>query len=291
MYARVGAFRLTTYDGSFQMQASMSPEADISRQDPPPNPLGGKTLIVDQQDATFYPRPSAALKDAGELDQVFIRPGVYEDKVFMADRPVLLIGAGRDVVQIFSRRGGPLYLQRVPSGRISGLTFRYVGSDQHSAMNILDSSCTITQCRAMEGILSGVVMYGPECRAAFIDNEVCDNRESGIFVFAGAQPRVAENVCCRNHHFGIAVRDPGSHPELVRNRCSDNWLSGMLLFHHAEALLVDNVCAGNRHWGIVMTPETHLSPARGALMEANVLMPNPRGPLQVTETPLSEIGR
>ncbi|HKY72947.1 MAG TPA: hypothetical protein VJL88_13590, partial [Nitrospira sp.] len=107
----------------------MSPEAEIARPDPPSNPLGGKTLIVDQQDAMCYPRPSAALKDAGELDQVFVRPGVYEDKVFMADRPLLLIGAGRDVVQIFSRRGGPLYLQRVPSGRISGLTFRYIGSD------------------------------------------------------------------------------------------------------------------------------------------------------------------
>ena len=96
-------------------------------------------------------------------------------------RPVLLIGAGRDTVEIFSRRGGPLYLQRVIGGRISGITFRYVGSDQHSAINIFDSSCTITQCRATEGILSGVVIYGAECRPSFIDNEVCLNRESGIF--------------------------------------------------------------------------------------------------------------
>ena len=65
----------------------------------------------------------------------------------------------------------------------------------------------------------------------------------------------------------------------------------MLLFHHAEALLVDNVCADNRHWGIVMTPETRLSPGRDALAQANVLMPNPRGAMNVTETPLSEIGR
>jgi hypothetical protein len=269
----------------------MSSQAETIQDDPPPNPLGGRTLIVDSQNPALYPRPSAAIQEAGERDQVFVRAGTYEDKVFLADRPILLIGAGRDAVQIFSRRGGPLYLQRVPSGRISGMTFRYVGSDQHSAMNILDSSCTVTQCRAMEGILSGVVMYGPECRAAFIDNEVCDNRESGIFIFAGAQPRVADNTCRRNHHFGIAVRDPGSHPELVRNQCGDNWLSGMLLFHHAEALLVDNVCADNRHWGIVMTPETLLSPTRDALTEANVLMPNPRGALYVTEAPLSEIGR
>lgn len=269
----------------------MSSKAETTQHDPPPNPFGGKTLIVDWQDPGVFPRPSAALKEAGELDQVFVRAGTYEDKVFVADRPILLIGAGRDAVQIFSRRGGPLYLQRVPSGRISGMTFRYVGSDQHSAMNILDSTCTVTQCRAMEGILSGVVMYGPECHAAFIDNEVCDNRESGIFVFAGAHPRVADNTCRRNHHFGIAVRDAGSHPELVRNRCSDNWLSGMLLFHHAEALLVDNVCTDNRHWGIVVTPETRLSPGRDALVQANVLMPNPRGAVYVTETPLSEIGR
>lgn len=174
--------------------------------EPPPNPKGGKTLIVDARDPAAYIRPSAALKDAGEDDQVFIRPGVYEDKVFVADKPVRLVGAGRDHVQIYSRRGGPLYLQRVPHGMISGITFRYVGSDQHSAMNVLDSVCTITQCRAMEGILSGVVIYGPEARPTFIDNEVCSNRESGIFVFAGAQPRVAQNVCYGNHHFGVADR-------------------------------------------------------------------------------------
>jgi hypothetical protein len=65
----------------------------------------------------------------------------------------------------------------------------------------------------------------------------------------------------------------------------------MLLFHHAAALLVDNVCADNRHWGIVMTPETQLSPPRDTLAHTNVLVPNPRGAMQVTETPLSEIGR
>jgi parallel beta-helix repeat protein len=269
----------------------MSLEPESMRLNPPPNPLGGKTLIVDWQDPSAYPRPSAALKEAGEHDQVFVRAGVYEDKIFLADRPILLTGAGREAVQVFSRRGGPLYLQRVPSGRISGLTFRYIGSDQHSAMNILDSSCTVTQCRAMDGILSGVVMYGPECRVTFIDNEVSGNRESGIFVFAGAQPRLADNACRGNHHFGIAVRDHGSHPELVRNRCTDNWLSGMLLFHHAEALLVDNVCVDNRHWGIVMTPETRLSPSGEALAQTNRLAANPRGAVHVTETPLSEIGR
>ncbi len=74
--------------------------------EPPPNPKGGRTLIVDARDPHAYIRPSAALKEAGETDQVFIRPGVYEDKVFVADHPVLLIGAGRDHVQIYSRRGG-----------------------------------------------------------------------------------------------------------------------------------------------------------------------------------------
>lgn len=259
--------------------------------DPPPNPLGGKTLVVDAQDSTAFPRPSAALLQAGEHDQVFVRPGIYEDKIFLTERPVHLVGAGRDAVQIFSRRGGPLYLQRVPVGRISGITFRYVGSDQHSAINILDSTCTVTQCRATEGILSGVVIYGPESRATFADNEVCRNRESGIFVFAGAQPRVADNLCFGNHHFGIAVRDHGSHPELVRNVCRDNMLSGMLLFHYAEAMVLDNTCHENQHWGLVMTPDCHPTPGRDGLEEANVLMPNPRGTIVVTESPLADIGR
>jgi hypothetical protein len=198
--------------------------------EPPPNLLGGRTLIVDAHDPDAYPRPSAALKDAKSEDHVFVRPGLYEDKIFMVERPIHLIGAGRDHVQIFSRRGGPFYLQQVPEGRIAGITFRYVGSDPHSAINILDSTCTVSGCRAMEGVLSGVVLYGPRCRPSLIDNEVCQNRESGIFVFAGARPYVAQNRCFANHHFGIAVRDQGSAPDLVRNVCRDNMLSGISIF-------------------------------------------------------------
>ncbi|BCA55508.1 hypothetical protein W02_26480 [Nitrospira sp. KM1] len=257
----------------------------------PDNPHGGRTLIVDGQDPRAYQKPSEALKEAEERDQIFVKPGMYEDKVFVAERPIFLIGAGRDAVQIYSRRGGPLYLQQVKTGRISGITFRYVGSDQHSAMNLLDSTCVVTQCRAKEGILSGVVIYGPSSRPTFVDNEVCDNRESGIFVFAGAQPRVADNICRNNHHFGIAVRDAGSRPELVRNHCCENMLSGILLFHHAEAFLMDNRCAGNMHWGMVITPDASATPGADQLVNSNVFYPNPRGTILVTDSPLAEIGR
>src|SRR5256712_10392151 len=136
--------------------------------EPPPNPAGGDTLIVDASDSSAFERPSAALKHAKPEDQIFIRPGVYEDKIVIMDRPVLLIGAGRDAVQIFSRRGGPLYLQSRPNGRIIGVTFRSLGRDQKSALNIPDSTRTIRPCRATEGILSGIVMYGPACRATLI---------------------------------------------------------------------------------------------------------------------------
>lgn len=263
---------------------------DMEEQDVP-LPAGSRALIVDATDARSYSLPSAALRDAGEHDRVYIRPGIYEDKVFVSDRPVWLIGAGRDRVQIYCRRGGPLYLQRVSGGRIAGITFRYVGSDQHAAMNVLDATCVISRCRAMEGILSGVILYGPECRVTFSENEVCRNRESGIFVFAGAQPRVADNRCFENHHFGIAVRDEGSLPEIIRNQCDNNMLSGMLLFHDASALLVDNVCRDNQHWGIVMTPDAHPNPAVSELPGMNQLAANPRGACTITDEPLSDIGR
>lgn len=258
---------------------------------PPPNPEGGKTLIVDQADPACYPRPSAALKDAGPDDQVFVRPGIYEDRLFTAQQPIQLIGAGRDHVQIFSRRSGPLYLQQVPGGRISGITFRYVGSDQHSAINIFDSTCTISQCRATEGLLSGIVIYGPNCRPSLIDNEVCRNRESGIFSFAGAQPYLTRNVCFHNHHFGLAVRDDGTRPDFLKNICRHNMLSGMLLFHGAQALVLENECYDNCHWGLVMTPDSRSTPELDQLLSCNVLTENPRGACIVTEQPLGEIGR
>lgn len=259
--------------------------------EPPENPAGGRTLIVDSSDPGAFPRPSAALKEARAEDQVFVRPGLYEDKIFLTHKPVRLIGAGLDQVQIFSRRGGPLYLQHLPEGLISGMTFRYIGSDPHSAINILDSVCTLTRCRIMEGVLSGIVIYGPQCRPTLIENEVCFNRESGIFIFAGARPYLSKNECYANHHFGIAVRDPESRPDLVRNLCRNNMLSGMLMFYHAEAMVLENVCRDNQHWGFVTTPECDTTPDREALPTANTFLPNPRGPLVVTEEPLAEIGR
>src|SRR2546427_2302194 len=96
--------------------------------EPPPNPAGGDTLIVDASDPSAFERPSAALKHAKPEDQIFIRPGVYEDKIVIMDRPVLLIGAGRDAVQIFSRRGRPLDPQAAPRGRDMRTTFPYPGS-------------------------------------------------------------------------------------------------------------------------------------------------------------------
>lgn len=257
----------------------------------PQNPLGGRTLIVDARDERYYPRPSMALEDAREDDQIYIRAGIYEDKIFINGRTVRLLGAGRDHVTVFSRRGGPFYMQRVSGGTVSGITFRYVGSDQHAAINVLDSTCVISQCRAREGLLSGVLLYGPECRVIFAENEVCFNRESGIFVFAGAQPRVVANLCFDNHHFGIAVRDPASHPELVRNVCERNMLSGMLLFSQAGALLLDNVCRRNYQWGVVLTPDAKPNPIVTELPAMNKLDDNPRGAFTATKQPLKDIGR
>ena len=257
----------------------------------PENPLGGRTLIVDAQDERYYPSPGMALTDAREDDQVYIRPGIYEDKIFVSERSLHLVGAGRDQVTIFSRRGGPLYLQRVSRGTVSDITFRYVGSDQHAAINVLDSACTISRCRARDGVLSGVLLYGPECSVVFTENEVCGNRESGIFVFAGARPRVVANQCFDNYHFGIAVRDPTTQPELIRNLCEKNMLSGILLFSQAGALLLDNICRQNHQWGVVMTPDAKPNPVQPELQAMNRVFDNPRGTMTTTEQPLIDIGR
>ena len=259
--------------------------------EPPPNPLGGKTLIVDPHRSDCFALPSAALNQADATDQIFIRPGNYEDRLVVTERPIYLIGAGRDQVTIFNRRSGPCYLQRVSGGQISGITFRYVGSDQHSALNILDSTCTISHCRAMEGLLSGVVIYGPDCRPTLLENEICYNRESGLFAFAGAQPYLRENQCFSNHHFGIAARDQGTRPDIIKNICRDNMLSGLLLFSKSQALILDNTFEQNALWGAVLTPDSEPTPKAEELAQSNTFSDNPRGEYTITSEPLADIGR
>jgi len=259
--------------------------------EPPPNPLGGKTLVVDRDRSECFTLPSEALAEAKEHDQIFIRSGIYEDRLVVTDRPIHLIGADRDQVTIFNRRSGPCYLQRVSGGQITGVTFRYVGSDQHSALNILDSVCTISHCRATEGLLSGIVIYGPDCRPTLIGNEISHNRESGIFSFAGAQPYLRENNCFGNHHFGIAARDADTRPDIIKNICRGNMLSGILLFHLAKALILENTCAENAHWGVVLTPDCEITPKPEDLHQSNQLADNPRGAYTITTKPLSDIGR
>jgi len=246
---------------------------------------------VDPSRAGCFALPSEALLEAKPNDQIFIQPGTYEDRLVITERPVCLIGAGRDFVTIFSRRSGPCYLQRVIGGQISGITFRYVGSDQHSAMNIFDSTCTISQCRATDGLLSGVVIYGPECRPTLQANEICNNRESGLFAFAGAQPYLRENHCFGNHHFGIAARDQGTRPDIVKNVCRDNMLSGLLLFAQAQALILDNTFEKNAHWGVVLTPDSETMPKPEALRQSNTFTENSRGDYAITTEPLADIGR
>lgn len=258
---------------------------------PPENPRGGKTLVVDKTQSAFYPLPSAALADAGPEDQVFVQPGIYEDKIFIVEHPIRLLGAGKDLVQIFCRRGGPLNLQKVPEGEIRGITFRYVGSDQYSPMNLLDSTLNITDCRVTEGILSGMVIYGPEARPTVTDCEVTNNRESGIFIFAGARPYIRENDCHNNHHFGIAVRDKETYPDLVRNTCRNNMMSGILMFQFTGAMVLENHCHENMAWGMVVTPECKPTPSLSEIEMSNTLEKNPRGALLITEEPLSDIGR
>ncbi len=258
---------------------------------PPPNPLGGKTLIVDANQPECFALPSEALNRAESTDQIFICAGIYEDRLVITERPINLIGAGRDHVTIFSRRSGPCYLQRVSGGQITGLTFRYVGSDQHSALNILDSTCTISHCRATEGLLSGVVIYGPDCRPTLLDNEICHNRESGLFSFAGAQPYLRENQCFSNHHFGIAARDQGTRPDIIKNICRDNMLSGLLLFSQAQALILNNTFEQNAHWGAVLTPDSEPTPNAEELLQSNTFRGNPRGEYTITSEPLADIGR
>ena len=267
------------------------PAENLPLHEPPPNPLGGKTLIVDAGRPGCFALPSEAVTNAKEDDQIFIRPGTYEDRLVMTEQSIHLVGAGRDQVTIFNRRSGPCYLQRVSSGHIAGVTFRYVGSDQHSALNILDSVCTISHCRATEGLLSGVVIYGPDCRPTLIGNEISHNRESGIFCFAGAQPYLRGNACFANHHFGIAARDEGTRPDVIQNICRGNMLSGILLFHLAKALILENICAENAHWGLVLTPDCETTPTPEDLHQSNQLADNPRGTYTITTKPLADIGR
>ena len=259
--------------------------------EPPPNPFGGKTLIVDPHQPDCFDLPSEALTQAESTDQIFIRPGIYEDRLVITERPIYLIGSGRDQVTIFSRRSGPCYLQRVSGGQISGITFRYVGSDQHSALNILDSTCTISECRATEGLLSGIVIYGPDCRPTLQANEICHNRESGLFAFAGAQPYLRGNECFGNHHFGMAARDQDTRPDIINNICRDNMLSGLLLFSQAKALILDNTFEANAHWGAVFTPDSEPTPQVEELTQSNTFKGNPRGNSTITSKPLTDIGR
>ena len=259
--------------------------------EPPPNPLGGKTLTVDANRPACFALPSEALSEAEPNDQIFIYPGNYEDRLVLIERPVYLIGASRDQVTIFSRRSGPCYLQHVTGGKISGITFRYIGSDQHSALNILDSICSISYCRATDGLLSGIVIYGPDCRPTLQANEICNNRESGLFVFAGAQPYLRENQCFGNHHFGMAARDQGTRPDIINNICRDNMLSGLLLFSQAQALILDNTFEKNAHWGAVLTPDCQPTPKTEELLHSNTFLDNSRGEYTITSKPLADIGR
>jgi len=253
----------------------------------PPPTRRRDTLIVDARNPVAFERPSAALKHAKRGPDLHpARRLRGQDRHPGPAHPADRRGTG--CVQISAGGAGRCISQSVPSGRIMGITFRYVGSDQNSAMNILDSTCTISACPQPKASCRGSSCTA-QLRATMNRQRGLLQRESGIFVFAGARPYVAQNRCFANHHFGLAPATPTRARISRATSAPNNMLSGILLFHHAEALDAGQHLLRQQHWGFVTTRSARPRRA-GPTGGANTLQPNPRGAIMVTHEPLAEIG-
>ena len=170
-----------------------------------PNPKGGRTLIVDARDPHAY-IPAQRGAEGGRRGPIdFSSVPVCTNKCSWPTSLCCSSQRGRDHVRSTAAAEDRCASESQRTDYGDHVSVR--GKRSAFGDESLDS-VSVTQCRATEGVLSGRRDLWSEARATFVDNESVTTGNPASLSLP-VLSRVADNQCFGNHHFGLAVRDPG----------------------------------------------------------------------------------
>jgi len=172
-----------------------------------------------------FPTIHAALGMADEGDTVYVRNGIYRERVTMVDNVVLM---GEDMLRtvILGNRTGPCV----------------IAADEALLTNFTIRNGTT-------GILC------KNTRPTIKRNMIVDNKGAGIHALISL-PDISNNIIYRNEWTGIFLESVrGTRTSIDHNVILENGYSGIFCANRTEVLVRNNILTENKQYGIYIAPE------------------------------------
>jgi len=236
-------------------------------------PQTPRTLVVPDE----YKSISAAVAKARSGDTVFVKSGIYKEKLRFKEG-ISLVGEGMDktIIRYNARPDHVILVENCKSGLISNLTVEHRGQygvrPALVALCIANSSIEVSNCRiryaSSSGIFvtnggcpvihdciiesnpgSGIIIEGKRTDPNIMNNLCRLNKTHGIYFYGGAKGKAEGNICEENER-GIGVTNKGTSVTLKGNYCRGNYGRGIVITKTADVKVEENFCSENEKSGI-----------------------------------------
>ncbi len=162
-----------------------------------------------------------AIAHAGANSAIFIKPGVYRERLVI-DKPVVLVGEGDAGQVIVEVSGRDCLVMRAREALVHGLTIRATTGPENQmvhAVYIVSGMPVFESCDINSNSLTCVAVRGKGTDAVFRDCTFRGSTEAGIIVYDEARSTIEDCTIADNDDAGVQVKPNSS---VVVRRCAIN---------------------------------------------------------------------
>jgi parallel beta-helix repeat protein len=174
-----------------------------------------------------YPTIRSALESAGPGARIVVKPGTYEEELWIS-KHVQLLGEGADQVRVVSTRDPCLRLTAA-GATIYGIGFelaRVEGAKPMYAVAVTKGGSVLDSCEMTSATAACVAVRGSEACPTLRRCKIPGGGETGLFVYQQATPRVEDCEITGNARDGIRITTGGS-PTVSGCRIGENGRYGV----------------------------------------------------------------
>jgi len=210
--------------------------------DYPPPQAKADVRIVDVAGKGHHRTIGEAIEAATPGEQIFVRPGLYEEPIVLT-KVLELVGDGRpdDIVVQCTKTSCMSF--RTTLGRVSNITFRQMGATDEPCIDIGQGRLELETCGVSSQTAAGIaIRNGADPRIRYCN--IHDSKKAGIVISSDGVGTVEENTLFHNGEAGIEVMTGGS-PTIRGNVIRDNRGPGVLVHDQGTGVLDGNDIFGN----------------------------------------------
>ena len=186
-------------------------------------PSGKVTTTSDQASA---PTIQQAIEAAHAGDTIKIMPGTYKEAVSFK-KNLTISGSGADVTHLeYHQERLVVSTSDVKQGTIQGLTIKYTGKGQRSAIWFFRSNILLENCVVSGGFYAGIYITA-NSNVTIRNCQVVKNRRIGINI-ANSTANIVGCAITQNEHYGLKL-SKCRNTIIAKNQISQNRWSGIYI--------------------------------------------------------------